>query len=99
MAHFAEIDKDNKVIRVLVVPDNQEKRGQIYLSKDLDLGGTWIQTSYNDKIRKNYAGIGFEYDKERDAFIAPKPDNSIGFDEETCQWITPKPVVDETLPE
>lgn len=52
------------------------------------------RTSYHGNIRKNYAGIGFTYDESRDAFIAPEPDNQIGFDEETCQWIVP----DETIP-
>ena len=49
------------------------------------------RTSYNGKIRKNYAGIGYTYDETRDAFVPPKPDNQIGFDEETCQWIVPEP--------
>ena len=47
------------------------------------------RTSYHGNIRKNYAGIGFTYDAVRDAFIAPKPDNATGFDEDTCQWIVP----------
>ena len=89
MAHFAEIDNDNKVVRVLVVPDEQEHRGQDFLANDLGLGGTWIQTSYNARIRKNYAGIGFDYDQSRDAFIAPKPFDSWLLDEETCQWKAP----------
>ena len=94
MAHFAEINKDNIVLRVLVVSDDLEHRGQEFLSQDLGLGGTWIQTSYNGNIRKNYAGIGYTYDKNRDAFIAPKPSNQIGFDEETCRWV----VSNETPP-
>jgi hypothetical protein len=94
MAHFAEIDGDNIVLRVLVVNNSLENRGADFLANDLGLGGTWIQTSYNGNIRKNYAGIGFTYDETRDAFIAPEPDNQIGFDEETCQWIVP----DETTP-
>jgi hypothetical protein len=73
MAHFAEIDKNNKVIRVLLIPDEQEKRGQTYLAKDLDMGGTWIQTSYNHKIRGKFAGIGDLYDAEKDLFISPDP--------------------------
>ena len=48
------------------------------------------RTSYNGNIRKNYAGIGYKYDSDKDAFIAPKPDDAIGFDEETCQWIVPE---------
>ena len=47
------------------------------------------RTSYNNNIRYNYAGIGYTYDPVRDAFIAPKPDNATGFNEETCQWIVP----------
>jgi hypothetical protein len=49
------------------------------------------RTSYNGNIRKNYAGVGYTYDETRDAFIAPKPDNATGFDEETCRWIVPLP--------
>jgi len=90
MAHFAEIDENNIVLRVLVVDDENENNGQEFLANELGLGGTWIQTSYNATIRKNYAGIGHTYDPDRDAFIAPEPENSIGFDEETCQWIVPE---------
>jgi len=89
MAHFAEIDENNIVIRVLVVPDEQEHRGNEYLAQDLGLGGLWMQTSYNARIRKNYAGIGYTFDPTRDAFIAPKPEchpDTVTFDEETCQW-------------
>lgn len=98
MAHFAEIDENNIVLRVLVVSNDLEHRGQEFLAQDLGLGGTWIQTSYNGNIRKNYAGVGYTYDESRDAFIAPEPDNHIGFDEETCRWILPE-VTDETTPE
>jgi hypothetical protein len=89
MAHFAEIDENNIVTRVLVVPDEQEHRGQEFLANELGLGGFWIQTSYNARIRKNYAGIGYTFDPTRDAFIAPQPEchpESITFDEETCRW-------------
>jgi hypothetical protein len=89
MAHFAEIDLNNTVIRVLVVPDEFENDGQNYLANEIGLGGTWVQTSYHGNIRKNYAGIGFTYDRVRDAFIPAKPDNAISLDEETCQWIVP----------
>jgi len=71
MAHFAEIDSENKVIRVLVVPNEFESDGQNYLANDLGMGGTWIQTSYNAKIRGKYAGIGDIYDKENDQFVSP----------------------------
>jgi len=94
MSSWAEIDTNNIVLRV-VVGDNNDPAGDEGYQWIMDnLGGTWIQTSYNGNIRKNYAGIGFTYDETRDAFIAPEPDNQIGFDEETCQWIVP----DETAP-
>ena len=89
MANFAEIDNNNIVIRVLRVPDEQEHRGQDFMAVDLGLGGTWIQTSYNNTIRKNYAGIGYTYDATRDAFIPPKPFNSWVLDEATCRWSSP----------
>ena len=81
MAHFAKIDENNIVTQVLVVPDNAEDRGQDYLANDLGLGGTWVQTSYNNRIRKNYAGVGFTYDPIDDAFIPVMPD--CGHDELT----------------
>jgi hypothetical protein len=55
MAHFAEIDDNGFVLRVLVVDNSQENRGQDFLANDLGLGGTWIQTSYNAKIRGKYS--------------------------------------------
>lgn len=94
MAHFAEIDSNNTVVRVLVVPDSEEHRGHDYLATDLGLGGTWVQTSYNARIRKNYAGIGYTFDSVRDAFIAPKPEchpDAVTFDEDTCTWSCPDP--------
>lgn len=95
MAHFAQLDENNYVLQVIAVNNNEllvdgvevESKG-IKFCQSL-LGGTWLQTSYNGKIRKNYAGIGYSYDPIRDAFIAPKPDRATGFDEETCQWIVP----------
>ena len=86
MAHFAEIISNNIVLRVLVVPDSEEHRGQEYLANDIGLGGTWIQTSYNNNIRKNYAGIGFTYDEALDAFIPPKCHTEAVLDESICQW-------------
>ena len=88
MAHFAEIDKNNIVLRV-VVTDNDDPNGDEGYQWLIDnLGGQWIQTSYNGNIRKNYAGIGYTYDKERDAFIPPKPDypGNWELDETTCIW-------------
>ena len=92
MAHFAEIDENNKVIRVSVVHNDLEHRGADFLANDLNLGGTWIQTSYNNNIRKNFAGVGYTYDATRDAFIAPKSFNSWVLDEDTCRWEAPTPM-------
>jgi hypothetical protein len=73
MAHFAEIDENNIVKRVLVVDNSKEHRGQEFLAEDMGLEGRWIQTSYNNNFRKQFAGIGFTYDEVNDVFIAPKP--------------------------
>ena len=87
MAHFAEIDPNGgTVLRVLVVPNEQEHRGQDFLANELGLGGVWVQTSYNATIRKNYAGIGMTYDATRDAFIPPKCHDEAVLDEATCLW-------------
>jgi hypothetical protein len=99
MAHFAEIDDNNIVTRVLVVGDDQEDRGQEFLADDLGLGGTWLKTSYNTQggvhtlggspFRKNYAGIGYTFDATLDAFIPPKPFASWLLNEESCNWEAP----------
>lgn len=87
MAHFAEIDPNGgTVLQVLVVPDEQEHRGQDFLANDLGLGGVWVQTSYNANIRFKYAGIGDTYDATRDAFISPKCHDEATLDEATCRW-------------
>ena len=72
MAHFAHIDENNKVIQVVVVPNEEEHRGNEYLN-ELGLVGTWIQTSYNANFRGKYAGVGDTYDSETDTFISPMP--------------------------
>jgi hypothetical protein len=99
MAHFAELDSDNVVLRVIVVAnadtssaDGTEKEyiGQAFCERML--GGTWKQTSYNGNIRKNYAGVGFTYDSQRDAFIEPKPYTSWTLNETTCRWEAPTPM-------
>ena len=72
MAHFAQIENDI-VTQVLVVPDGEETRGAEYLADDLGLGGEWIQTSYNDRIRRQFAGVGYTYDTENDIFVSPSP--------------------------
>lgn len=73
MAHFAEISDQNRVLRVLVVPDKQERRGADFLAIDLGLGGAWVQCSYNGNIRKQYPGVGYIYDPNADVFISPQP--------------------------
>lgn len=73
MAHWAEIDENNKVIRVLVGDNNDPAGDEGYQWLIDNLGGTWIKTSYNHKIRYNFAGLGFTYDPIDDAFIAPAP--------------------------
>lgn len=86
MAHFAKINSKNIVTEVLAVDNSLEDRGAEFLAKDLGLGGTWIQTSYNGNFRKNYAGIGMSYDKTRDAFIPEQCHESAVLNEDTCQW-------------
>lgn len=71
MAHFAEIDDSNKVIRVLVVDNSQEHRGEEFLAVDCGLGGRWIQTSYSAAFRGKFAGLGDTYDPIDDIFTAP----------------------------
>lgn len=73
MAHFAEIDSNNKVLRVLVVDNSHEDRGQEFLAVDCGLGGTWIQTSYNANFRGKFAGIGDVYDEDDDIFLTVQP--------------------------
>jgi hypothetical protein len=73
MSHFAELDQDNKVIRVLVGDNNDPNGDEGYQWLIDNLGGTWVKTSYNNSIRYNYAGIGYTYDPIDDAFIAPIP--------------------------
>ena len=91
MRHFAEIDENNIVTRILVVPNEQEHRGQEFLSEDLGLGGRWIKTSYNNNIRRNYAGIGHMYDENLDIFIPPKPFPSWSLDSDGY-WQAPVPM-------
>ena len=87
MSHWAEIDNSGLVLRVLVGDNNEPDEGQAFMES---LGGTWVKTSYTGSIRKNFAGAGYTYDANLDAFIAPKPDNATGFNEDTCQWIVPQ---------
>jgi len=95
MAHFAKLE-NNKVMQVIVVANEAllDENGQEVEQKGIDfcsnlIGGTWIQTSYNGRIRKNYAGIGFTYDETLDAFIPPQPFASWTLDNTTAQWKAP----------
>jgi hypothetical protein len=97
MAHFAKIGLNNIVTEVLVVANREtmdsngvehESIGIEFL-KTLTGHATWVQTSYNGNIRKNYAGVGYTYDSQRDAFIPPKPYPSWTLVEETCNWTAP----------
>ena len=89
ISHFAELDENNVVVRVLVGDNNMPNEGYDWFVENL--GGIWKKTSYNATIRKNFAGIGYTYDEGRDAFIAPKPYESWTLNEETCRWQAPTP--------
>jgi hypothetical protein len=93
MAHWAEIDENSIVIRVTVGDNNDPNGDEGYQWLIDNIGGTWVKTSYNGNIRKNYAGIGYLYDPIRDAFIPPKPENLDGIEfilnEDTCLWELP----------
>ena len=94
MAHFAEIDENNIVLRVLVTDNNDPAGDEGYSWLVENLGGRWVQTSYNANFRKNFAGIGFTYSEELDAFIPPQPSEDYVLDEETCQWVCPEPTLE-----
>ena len=104
MSHWAELDKDNVVVRVLVGNNNDPDEGYQWLVDNL--GGRWMQTSYNARggkrkdpetseptdeagFRKNYAGKGSIYREDLDAFVRPQPFLSWILDEETCLWNAP----------
>ena len=103
MAHFAKIGLNNKVINVVSVHNNelldangveQEVLGCQFL-EGITGWAVWKQTSYNANFRKHFAGVGYTYDEDRDAFIAPKPFNSWVLNEETCNWEAPVAKPDE----
>jgi len=96
MAHFAEIDENNVVQRVIVVAnkDTSDANGNEVESIGIAfcqrlLGGNWKQTSYNGNLRKNYAGIGYTYNADIDAFVPPKPHPSWVLNNDTAQWEPP----------
>jgi hypothetical protein len=96
MSHWAQIDENNIVINVTVGLNEDPNGDEGYLLLVENLGGRWIKTSYNTSggihlnggvpLRKNYAGIGYKYDEQRDAFIPPKPNENYVLNEETCLW-------------
>ena len=96
MAHFARIDENNIVTQVIVV-DNKDCSDAAGVEKEYIgaafcerlFGGTWKQTSYNGNIRKNYAGIGYTYDANLDAFVPPKPFPSWVLNETIANWQAP----------
>lgn len=82
MSHFAEID--NGIVKRVIVAD------QTFIdSGRVGSPESWIETSYDGTVRKNYAGVGYKYDQNRDAFIAPKPYDSWVLDEDTCRYNAP----------
>jgi len=96
MAHFAQLDENNVVIQVIVVdnrdtstPDGTEKEYLGVAFCERLFGGTWKQTSYNGNIRKNYAGIGYTYNADIDAFVPPQPFASWTLNNDTAQWKAP----------
>ena len=98
MAYFAKLGTGNIVEQVISINNSvitdangveQEQLGNDFINKLYNTRDVWKQTSFNNNIRKNYAGIGFQYDQTRDAFIAPKPFNSWILNEDTCRWEAP----------
>lgn len=97
MAHFAELDENNIVLRVIVVDNKDivdensiEKEGIGIAFCNQLLAGRWIQTSYNNSFRKNYAGIGYTYREDLDAFVAPRPENNPSFIlNDDARWVPP----------
>lgn len=100
MAHFAQLDENNVVTQVIVVHNNElmldgvesEDRGILFCKSLFGQDTRWKQTSYNGSMRKNYAGIGFTYDAQRNAFIPPQPFASWTLNENTCRWDAPVPM-------
>ena len=98
MAYFAKLGTGNIVENVISINNSvitdangveQEQLGNDFINKLYNTRDVWKQTSYNNNFRKNYAGIGYQYDQQRDAFIPPKPFNSWVLNEDTCLWNAP----------
>ncbi len=92
MSHWAELDENNIVLRVTVGSNDEPDEGYGWLIENL--GGRWVQTSYNANFRKRFAGVGFTYDEQADVFIAPQPYPSWSLDE-NHDWQAPVPMPDE----
>jgi hypothetical protein len=88
MAHFCQLDENNVVTQVIVV-DNKDCADASALRKEHACAGTWKQTSYNGTFRKNYAGLGYTFDEDLDAFVPPKPFNSWILNTDLAQWEAP----------
>jgi hypothetical protein len=98
MAHYAEIDQNNVVLRVIVVDNKDESTPDGTTVESIGVafcqrlfGGNWVKTSYNNNIRKRYAGIGYTYNKDLDAFVPPQPYPSWTLDNDTADWVAPAP--------
>ena len=97
MASFAKIGLNGKVMEVVSIANETLQDSQnverenlgIKLLTELTHWPIWKQTSYNNNFRKNFAGVGYTYDEDKDAFIRPKPYNSWTLNETTCQWEAP----------
>lgn len=87
MSHWAELDDSNIVLRVTVGDNNDPAGDEGYQWLINNLGGRWIKTSYNSKIRKHYAGVGMEYREDLDAFIPTKCHTEATLNEQTCNWV------------
>lgn len=98
MAHFAKV-KDGLVTQVIVIDNKHEANATKFITETLGFEGNWLQTSFNTwagkhakagtPLRKNFAAVGYSYDKDLDAFIPPKPFESWILNEDTCQWVAP----------
>ena len=98
MAHFAQLDENNVVTQVIVVSNDDtsdsngvevESIGVAFCQKLLGADTNWKQTSYNSNMRVRYAGIGYSYNAELDAFVAPQPYASWTLDSDTADWVSP----------
>jgi hypothetical protein len=106
MAHFAQLDENNIVINVIVIHNNElldengnesEEKGIRFCKDHYGEETRWVQTSYNNTFRKWYAGIGWSYNQELDAFIEPQPFPSWSLNEELCIWEAPIPIPEDHM--